>query len=384
MKLAFKSSKIINPSEIIGSKYILVNDKKIAGITNKAPADYPVIDLKDNYLSPGFIDIHTHGGGGASSTEGTITALEIIAKTHARFGTTSLVLAVSAAPFNIIERISDALIQRNGNQFGGSSILGIYLEGPFMHFKKRGATPKSYLRKPDENKIRAIFHSAARQLKIISIAPELQNSIEAIEFFTKNNVICAIGHSNASYEETKTGIDHGISLATHLFNAMSPIHHRSPGIVGAILENKDIPIELICDGIHLHPAMVRIAHKVKGLDKIILVTDAISVMGTNLKKFIYLRQPVRIINNRPTMLSGTIAGSNLTLNKAIYNFCNWTGISIYRAIQTVTTNPAKLLGIENQKGKIKVGLDADLVAFNNEMKIKLTVVNGKIVYRNFK
>lgn len=382
MKLALKSTRVINPNEMIGRKYVLVNGKKIAGITNTAPVGYHVIDLKDNYLSPGFIDIHTHGGGGASSTEGTAVALETIAKTHARFGTTSLVLAVSAAPFNVIERIGDALLQRTGDYHGGSSILGMYLEGPFMHYKKRGATPKSYLRKPDNNKIRAIFHSAAGQLKIISIAPELHNSLDAIKFYTENNIICAIGHSNASYEETKFGIDHGIRLATHLFNAMSPMHHRNPGIAGAVLENKDIPVELICDGIHLHPAIVKITYAVKGINKIILITDALFAMGTHIKKFVYLRQPVRVINNRPTMLSGTIAGSNLTLNNAVYNFSIWNDIPIQKAIQTVTTNPAKLLKLEGTKGKIMVGLDADLVAFDDELTVNLTVAGGTIAYKH--
>lgn len=379
MKICLKSKKVINPGEMLGTKYILIENGLIKNISNTQLKADKYIDLGDNYLSPGFIDLHTHGGGGAAGTQGTPEALSIISKTHARYGVTALVLALSAAPFSVIEKISEAINQQSNGGFGGSKIIGLYLEGPFMHMKKRGATPKSYLRKPDLHKNNAIFHCAGGRLKIISIAPELPGAMEAIDYFTNNNVICAIGHTNAGYEDAKLAIARGVKLATHLFNAMSSMHHRNPGVPGAVLENPDIPVELICDGIHLNPAIVKIVYKVKGVDKIILITDAITVMGTNLKKFVYLRQPVNVIKGKPTMLSGTIAGSSLTLNRALRNFITWTGSPIEEAIKTVTQNPAQILSLKSNN--IAIGSPADLTAFDPEIDIKLTVTGGKIVYK---
>lgn len=339
------------------------------------------IDAKGYIAIPGMIDLHIHGAGGSDSLDGEKESFKTISRTLASLGTTGFLSAMVIKPGekNIHLQIAGECA---GMDMGGASLLGIYVEGPFINIEKRGGIVAESITKPSSEILDRIIEESAGKLKIMCVAPELPGNEKIIHRLKDLDIIAAFGHSDAGYEETKKGFESGISHVTHLFNAMRPLHHRDPGPLAAIFEHTDISIELIADSHHIHPAMVNLASRLATKRNIACITDGISGMGLPDGKYTYNNSEYTSINGLARYLDGTLIGSTMGLGKIAANYIKFTGASFREAIDCVTINPARILGIDKYKGSIEVGKDADIVIIDENFNVKHSIVAGKTVYKN--
>jgi len=371
---AIINAKIILNDTLIEDK-ILLFDSKIIGIVESVEEPIPMIDAKGNFVSAGFIDLHIHGSGGVDVMDGTLYALETLSLTLPQTGTTSFLATTMTMSPEVIE---NALlnIQKNKNSVKGATILGVHLEGPFLNRDKNGAQDKKYIQSPNFELIKEYIN----EIKMITLAPEVEGSERFINYISKNHphIILSIGHSNASYEETRKSFSWGISHATHLFNAMPSLHHREPSIVGAVFDEDTISCDIIADLVHTHPYTLNLTHKMKP-NQLILVTD--SMRAGCMKNGLYDLggREVRVNDTKATLEDGTLAGSVLKMNDAMKNMLNYTSMSFLEVIKSVTQLPATKLA--NNKGSLEVGKDADIVIFDDQFNIKITIINAEVKYR---
>ncbi len=371
---AIINAKLILNDEIVEGKTILF-DKSIVKIVDNVNLDtIEVIDANGNYVSPGFIDIHIHGSGGADVMDATPEALETISATLLQTGTTSF-LATTMTMSQ--EHIDNALqnIQLHSQNVTGAQILGVHLEGPFINASKHGAQDKAYIQAPN----RALIKAYMNEVKMITLAPEVEGAESFVKELTESypNIILSIGHSDASYEKTKESFSWGISHATHLFNAMNPYHHRKPGIVGAVFDS-DVSCDIIADLVHTHASALELTYQMKR-DKLILMTDSIRAGCMKCGSYDLGGQSVEVEEGKAILEDGTLAGSVLKLNEALFNMMQYSSMTRIEAVNAVTRIPAEKLGI--QKGELKIGFDADIVIFDEDFSIITTIVAGEVKYR---
>lgn len=377
MKAIIKGN-IVTEKGILSGKAIIF-DENIIDILQEEEAckirPDEIIDAKGGYISPGFIDIHTHGTEGHDIMDGDEAGIEFISKKYASSGVTSFLATTMTMDLHSIDKAL-CNIRRAMKKNCGANILGCHLEGPFISRKYPGAQDTAYIINPD-NSIIGEYNDV---IKMVTIAPETKNSEEFIKYCVKEGIRVSIGHSSASYEESVNAIKLGVRSITHTFNAMLPLHHREPGIIGAAMDNADVYCELIADNVHVHPVIQRILLKLKGVDRMILITD--SMMAASMSDGYYELggQTVCVKNGSARLKNGTLAGSTLTIDKALRNFRENTDISVYNAIKSVTANPAKLLGIDNIKGSLRKGMNADIVVFDDDFNVSHTFVNGCLCY----
>ncbi|WP_069651049.1 N-acetylglucosamine-6-phosphate deacetylase [Caloranaerobacter ferrireducens] len=373
------NGKIIHKDSIIENKVLIFNEK-IIDISDLQEIDryknIDLIDVKGKFISPGFIDIHIHGAGGSDIMDGTIESITNISNTIAKTGVTGFLPTTMTMDRDTIYKALNIVRQATYLDIQGAKVLGVHMEGPFINEKYKGAQNAKYILKPDFEFIKEYLDI----IKIITLAPEMD---EGYKFLQKmkdySNITLSIGHSNATYDQAKKSIKSGIKHATHLFNAMTPMHHRDPGIVGAVF-NSNITCELIADKIHVHPAIFQILIDIKGIENLVLITD--SMRAGCMKEGIYELggQKVIVKNSSARLENNTLAGSILTLNKAVKNILENTNIKLHEVIKLVTQNPAKVIGIDKNKGSLNIGKDADITVFDEDLNIYFTVVEGKIVF----
>ena len=376
---ALLNGKIILGDGVYKNKVILM-DEKIRGIIDidlfKPEEEVEIIDVAGHYISPGFIDIHIHGCGGSDTMDGTIKDLNMISKTIIQYGTTSFLATTMTTGIESIQTGFEAVRQAKMTGVQGANILGVHMEGPFINKEFKGAQKVEYIVKPDFQLVKEYTDI----IKIITIAPEIEGALEFIKKVKAtgetSSIIISIGHSKATYEETLEAIEAGISHGTHLFNAMPPLHHRSPGTVGALLNSNVASCEMIADNIHVHPAIYQLVMKLKGFEKLILVSDAIRATSMKDGEYELGGQLVSVKEGRAELENGSLAGSVLTLNKAIKNFINETKAPLHEVIKSVTISPAKLIGIDKEKGSIEIGKDADIVVFDENIIVKQVFIAG--------
>jgi|Deesub1362B_J571_1020462.scaffolds.fasta_scaffold00859_4 N-acetylglucosamine-6-phosphate deacetylase len=367
-----KNCDIYTPLELIKNGFILIKGEKITKVGKineinelKIPEEIEIFDFKNHLAVPGFIDIHLHGGGGAdfmdSSSESIVKAL----KTHLKNGTTSLLPTVMAASHQQIIKTIKALIQVKKEFKEIPDILGLNLEGPYISKEKSGVQLKKFIRKPSLNEMKEYIETSEENIKIMTIAPEIEGAMNFIYWLINQKIIPSAGHTNANFLQTEQAIKAGIKHATHLFNAMRGIFHREPGAAGALLFNDEVSVEVIADGVHLHPSILSLITKVKPIEKIILITDA--------TKFTGLKQGAVFTQE------GKLSGSTLTLDSAFKNMIKFTGKSFKEILMTLTLNPAKILNIEDKKGYLKKGSDADIVILDKELNVRKVFLKGKIL-----
>lgn len=333
------------------------------------------IDARGAYISPGFIDIHIHGFDGFDTMDGTEEALRAISKGIVRNGVTSFLPTTMTMSFERIRRAFETVRQLKKKEYEGAEILGVHMEGPFISEKFKGAQNSKYIIKPDFDLIK----DYTDVIRLITIAPEIEGAQDFIKKVKQEtDIVLSMGHTAATFEEAKEGIVYGISHATHLFNAMTGLHHRNPGAAGAALCH-DITCEIIADTIHIHPALYSALLKLKGLDHMVLVTDCMSAGGKEDGEYELGGQKVFVKDKQARLKDNTLAGSVLNLNDAVLNVSKYTDCSIPRLIRLVTLNPAKVLGIEDRKGSLETGKDADIAVFDEEMKIHMTIGKGKVL-----
>ena len=380
---AIINGKIITESNVIEGKVLLFDEKiidflQVEAFEKSAPKCEEIIDAKGHFISPGFIDMHIHGSGGYDVMDGTREAIDGISFAVVKNGVTGFLPTTMTMSKSKIYKALNSIRVAMNSKVKGAKVLGAHMEGPFINKKYKGAQPEEFILLPNYN----FIESYVDVLKVITFAPEMDEDFNFIkETKQKTNIILSIGHSNAEYEEAIAAIEHGISHATHTFNAMTPLNHRKPGIVGAVF-NSDIYCEVIADGIHIHPAIFKTLKKIKGKERIILITD--SMRAGCLKDGISELggQKVIVKDNAARLEDGTLAGSILKLNKGIKNFMDNSGMNICEAIGLVSINPARELGLDKIKGSLEKGKFADIVILDEAFNIKQTIVEGKTFYKN--
>lgn len=359
---------------------ITVRGRSISSIGKKGRGGGEVYDVRGMYVSPGFIDLHVHGGGGHDFLEARGKALGKILECHGRYGTTSLLATLRTAPAARMEKALAAVGRAMRTVPAGTGILGVHLEGPFLSRVKKGAQAERSIRKPNAALLRNMISTGI--VRLVTLAPEERGAHRLLEVAESGGVVSAMGHTNATYGQASAAIERGISYATHTFNAMRGLGHREPGAAGAVLESADVVAEIIADGRHLHPAMVRIILKMKGIDGIILATDCMQALDSTGKAFRVSGEEVRVRDGAPRFSSGVLCGSVLTMNRAVKNLMEFTGVGLTEAIKPATINPAKLLKLERRKGSLSVGKDADMVVFDDNLDVALVIVGGKVIFND--
>lgn len=374
---ALVNGKILMEDEILENRVLLFDDKirdilKVENFDQDKVTE--IIDANNLYISPGFIDIHIHGSGGFDTMDGDINALEKISKTIAAYGTTSfLPTTMTMEKSHIIKALDTIKKAMSTETQNGANILGVHLEGPFINPIFKGAQNSEYIIEPDYEFIKNYLDI----IKIITMAPEIKGSFAFMDLIKQNSsAVLSIGHSNATYEEAMEAIERGISHSTHIFNAMTPLHHRNPGVVGAVF-NSEITCELIADNIHVHPELFRFLIKAVGENRICLITDSMRAGCMKDGCYDLGGQSVIVKDGSARLSDGQLAGSVLTLNLAIKNFFESTDYPLNKIVNMVSINPAKVIGFENQKGSIEKGKDADIILFDKEISIKSVFIEGK-------
>lgn len=373
-------ANILAPQALPDASWVLAIDGKIDRIGSKnepLPPAEKKINAENGYLVPGFIDIHVHGAMGFETMDADPDGLVEMAKYYAKHGVTAFLPTTWAAPMKRILRVFDAIQQAMQLDYKGAKILGAHLEGPFICAHKAGAqNPESIFPATPE-----IAQSIINQkiVKIITMAPEIPENLAVIPAFTEAGIAVSAGHTQATYEDMVIAVERGVKSVTHTFNAMVGIHHRNPGTAGAALTIDELYTEVIADNIHVHPAILKLIVNAKPEDRLLLITDAIR--GTGLSDGIYPIDDRNIIieNGIARLESGNLAGSTLTLDKALKNMVAAAGKPLERILPAVTSNPATLSGVADRKGAIRPGLDADFVVLSPAMDIQHTVIQGNLV-----
>lgn len=380
MRTLIRNINLVNPYEIFFGYGVVVEQDKIVEINIEDNIKIENIDLvidgKGNFLVPGFVDIHNHGNMGFDIMDSTEDAIDNIGKFHLQNGVTSYLGTVITSSYeNMSNAIRNLANYKNKNEL--SQLIGIHLEGPFFSLDKKGAQPGKYIKKPNMEDIREILNISNGGLKMVSIAPETFGALDIISYLKSKDVAVALAHSNASFEETQIGINYGATVATHLYNGMREFNHREPGIIGAALLDERVYCEIIYDRIHLHDAAVKIAVRMKGADKIVLVSDSMMAAGLSDGDYELGGQKVIVKNSTARLETGSLAGSTLNLRDAVYNMIHYLDIPIKDAIRMASLSPAKAIGINSHKGSIEIGKDADMILIDKDINVLGTMVMGE-------
>lgn len=339
------------------------------------------IDCKGLYVSPGFVDVHIHGAGGHDTMDGTFEAINEISKTICKYGTTSFTPTTMTMSADDILKSMISIKKAKIEGTDGAIVLGAHLEGPFISPSAIGAQNPNYLISPSYENFESMTGDAIDAVVSITMAPEVEGAKELSSILSSKGIRCSMGHTKATYEEAIDGIKHGFCHSTHLFNAMTGFTHREPGVVGATFDS-DITTETISDGIHISYPSLRVAYKQKGTDKTLLVTDAMCACGMPDGTYALGGQPVIVKRGAARLENGALAGSILTLNRAIKNLYDNTDYPLYEIVKMASYNGAKYCRVDDRKGQIKENFDADLTIFDENIDVKMTIIGGKVVYNN--
>ncbi|MFD0695979.1 N-acetylglucosamine-6-phosphate deacetylase [Paenibacillus sp. GCM10027628] len=388
------NARILTPEGWIEEGSLLIRDGIISAISKSAA---PVTEKEDvlesidacgQLLLPGFIDIHVHGGGGYDAMAGDPEHIAGMCRFHAANGTTSLLATTLTASHEEIIRALRAAAQamQSGEESQGASLLGVHLEGPFLNVARCGAQNPADLREPTIGEFEAFWSASQGTIKLMTIAPELHHAEEVIRHAVRKGVTISLGHTDADFETMRHAVEWGATQVTHLFNGMRPLHHREPGAAGGSLMLDQLATEMICDGYHVHPDLVRWVFSVKPEDKVVLITDSMSAAGCPDGEYVLGKLPVIMKNGKVFLKQdgvseGSLAGSSLTMIEALANAVSFTGMELADLVPALTINPARQLGIERAKGSIELGKDADLILVNDRFQVSQTFVLGQRVYQ---
>lgn len=370
------AGRALIPSLEIHDAGILIRDDVIAAIGPREGMSLPAGGTELNATAktavPGFIDIHIHGAGGRDMMEASEDALAVVTRKVVEFGTTSLLATTVTASTEDTCRaatgISLYITQQRAAKESRAEVLGIHFEGPFISKLRRGVHPVEWIQSPSEDLLKRFLHAAQGNARLITIAPEVLGAAPCIEAARKAGLVVSVGHTDANYEQTRFAIAHGARSATHTYNAMRPFTHRDPGVIGAVLTSPEINAELIADGVHVEEGAMKLLLKAKGHERVILVSDGLSATGMPDGKYMLGGFEVIVINGVCRNAAGILAGSTLTLDRALRNVVS-LGVSLSDAVRMLTLNPASLLGIEFKKGSLRVGADADVLLLDQGLRV---------------
>ncbi len=376
-------ARAVTPKGTIAEAGILVRDGEIERIGPRAEIELPAgaeeIRATDSIAVPGFIDIHVHGAGGRDVMEGDSAALAAITGKLAEFGTTSiLATTVTAAidhTLHAVEGVSKYIGCQHQTSEARAEILGIHFEGPFLSKERRGVHPAQYLQPPSSELLQKFLHAASGNARILTIAPEVFGAMPCIDAARSLGMVVSIGHTDATYEQARAAVAHGAHSATHTYNAMRPFTHRDPGVIGAVLTTPELKAELIADGVHVDEVAMKVLLQAKGAEGVILISDGLSPTGMPPGKYLLGDMEVTVDGGACRNAEGTLAGSILTLDRALRNVVK-LGVPFEDAVRMLTLNPATLLGIEFKKGALRLGADADIVLLNEALEIERVWTRG--------
>ncbi|MFV0135161.1 N-acetylglucosamine-6-phosphate deacetylase [Streptomyces sp. HMX87] len=351
-------ARVVLPTGTVDDGRVLVDGTRIA---DTAPPDAETVDLAGHWVVPGFVDIHNHGGGGASFAGGTAEDVLKGVHTHRLHGTTTVVASAVTGDLDFLARHAGMLAELAQQ----GDIAGIHFEGPFISPCRKGAHDEALLRDPDPAEVRKLIDAAHGHAKMMTLATELPGGLDSVRLLAEHGVIAAVGHTDASYEQTVEAIEAGATVATHLFNAMPPVGHRAPGPITALLEDERVTVELINDGVHLHPAALQLAFHHAGAARVAFITDAMDAAGFGDGRYMLGTLEVEVADGVARLVEGgSIAGSTLTLDRALKRAVTVDGIPVEDAVAALSANPARLLGMADRIGSLDPGKDADLVVLD--------------------
>lgn len=390
----FINGKVITSHRVLSDNCVVVKDGKIIYIGDDegfSNSNLQVIDVGGKFISPGFIDIHVHGGGGYDFMDGTLSCFHKVAKAHAKFGTTAMYPTTLTSE---VDGLFDTLVlfeEACRTNSKGAKLMGMHLEGPYFAMNQRGAQDPKYIRHPDPTEYKRIVERFGKSISRWSAAPELPGAIDFAKYLRDQGILVALAHTDAVYEEVLPAVEAGYSLATHLYSGMSGVTrknaYRYAGVIESSLLIDEIDVEIIADGTHLPEPFLKLIYKIKGADRIALITDAMRGAG--------MPEGKSILGNIDTGLEVIIedgvaklpdrsafAGSVATANLLVKNMIELSDVPIVEAIRMASLTPARIMGIDRQKGSIAMGKDADIIVINEKMEISLTMVEGNIVYQS--
>ena len=387
MRFKLRGARLVDASTDLAAGDIVIADDTLAAVAASMPgADHDgdpemtAIPVDDMIVTPGFLDAHTHGGGGFNLHTDDPAEIAAFAAWAPSTGLTSFLVAVVGAPDALPEPQIRAAVAACEQQGAGAEPVGVFLEGPYINVARRGAHLASWLRPPDLDEVNHLLELTAGHLRLITVAPELPGAPPVIRRLVEAGATVSIGHSDATYEQTLEAIRLGVTHMTHCCNAMRPLYHRDPGPLAAVALAPQVMGELIADGVHVHPAMAAIVEKIFGPERLVVITDAQPGAGKEGATFEFAGQPLHVERGAARLADGAIAGSILTMDQALRNALRMMGVSLSEAVGMLTLNPARAIHLDERKGRLRPGYDADLLLFSSDLTLQATFCRGQLAY----
>ena len=384
------NGQIITPHRVLNNGFIVIEGDKIVEVSdrNMEVPDAVVIDAKGNYIAPGFIDIHVHGGGGHDFMDASVEAFIKIAELHAQFGTTAMLPTTLSSTKEEMLKALRAYDQANIKNIRGAQFIGMHLEGPYFAMNQRGAQDPRYIRDPDPAEYQEIL-SQSSSVRRWSAAPELKGAVEFGRYMRSKNVLPALAHTDAFYDDVVVAFENGFTLATHLYSAMSGVTRKNAFRFAGVIESAfiidEMDVEIIADGVHLPAPLLKLVYKIKGADRTALITDAMRAAGMPPGKStlgsltngleVIVEDGVAKLPDR-----SSFAGSVATADRLVRTMVNAGEVPLTDAVKMMTSTPARILNVSDKKGSLLKGKDADIVIFDGDINIGMTMVRGEVVY----
>jgi N-acetylglucosamine-6-phosphate deacetylase len=390
-KLKIINGRVITTHRILDHASLFISDGMITEVSeNKIATKADItLDAKGNYISPRFIDIHVHGGGGSDFMDGTVKDFLTIEETHLRYGTTALVPTTLSAEKEDLLHTLDVYKNANAKNKSGAQFMGMHIEGPYFAMSQRGAQDPRYIRKPDKKEYNEIIEKAGSIIARWSAAPEIEGAMEFGRYLRGHDILPAMAHTDAVYDDVVNAFENGYTLATHFYSGMSGVSRRNAfrfaGVIESVYLMDEIDVEIIADGVHLPAPLLKLIYKIKGVDRIALITDAMraagmgpgeSILGSKKNGLkVIVEDGVAKLPDR-----SSFAGSVATTDRLVRTMINFAGISLIEAVRMMTLTPARIMKIHEHKGSVAIGKDADIVIFDKDINIQYAIVGGEILY----
>ncbi|HLZ58327.1 MAG TPA: N-acetylglucosamine-6-phosphate deacetylase [Ktedonosporobacter sp.] len=380
MRFTLRGARLVDATNELPQDEITIDGTQIQGVGSSAEKPGTIIDVSNMIVTPGFIDVHTHGGGSFNLHTTNVEEIHAYRRWVAGTGVTSFLIAVVGTPNALPEEQLRTAVKAIESGKTGTEAVGIFMEGPYINVKRRGAHPPSWLRMPDEGETQQILELSQGHLKLITLAPELPGATAMIRRLIEAGVTVAMGHSDVNYEQAREAIGLGVTHLTHCFNAMRPFLHREPGPIAAVVEAPQVQAELIGDGVHVHRAVMHGLINMIGAERTVVITDAQAGAGVPDGEFEFGGQKAKVLCGAARLSDGSLAGSILTLDQGLRNLLEWTGVSLAEAVGMLSYNPAKAARVADRKGLLKCGYDADLLLFDQDLQLQATICRGKVAH----